>query len=184
MARPRGTISSRGLTPYVPGVSGAEPHASYGPSSAVVVVVVSYTFVFNRLTHHTHRTQLQRTFCEGLHGAPPAEPNTAFYTELDERLRLQHSTLAAVHGHGRALEESLAAQGQGPAGRGGPPDTVALRRAVNSSLVDQMAFLTSAMAQYCLDGTAGRMGACTCPGCDCTCASARRALEAQAARLH
>ncbi len=41
------------------------------------------------------RTQLQRTFCEGLHGAPPAEPNTAFYTELDVSWR--------------------GAQGQGPA---------------------------------------------------------------------
>ncbi|GLC44815.1 hypothetical protein PLESTB_001211000 [Pleodorina starrii] len=140
----------------------------------------SYTYVFSRLTHHTHRTQLQRAFCEGLYGAPPAEPNSAFYTELDERLRRQTSTLTAVRN--KLAAESLAAAGRGGGGGEGQEqgygddeedeegvDTMALRRAVNSSLTRQIEFFTSCMERYC--GTAPRPGPCACcpPGCSCGC---------------
>ncbi|PNW82544.1 hypothetical protein CHLRE_06g283250v5 [Chlamydomonas reinhardtii] len=142
----------------------------------------SYTFVFSRLSHHTHRTQLQRAYCEGLHGAPPAEPNAAFYTELDERLRLQHHTLAAVHD--KSVEESIAAVAAGAAAAGdvsGVPDTVAMRKAVNGSLTDQMAFFTSCMARYCLPAP-GSSSSCSCgAGCGCSCRTAHQALAAAAA---
>ncbi|KAG2447796.1 hypothetical protein HYH02_007253 [Chlamydomonas schloesseri] len=150
----------------------------------------SYTFVFSRLSHHTHRTQLQRAYCEGLHGAPPAEPNTAFYSELDERLRRQHHTLAAVHD--KSLEESMASAGvlaavaaadEASSGGGGSgvPDTVALRKAVNASLNDQLAFFTSCMARYCAPAP-GSSSSCSCgPGCSCSCCTAHQALATVAA---
>ncbi|KAG2430178.1 hypothetical protein HXX76_010277 [Chlamydomonas incerta] len=141
----------------------------------------SYTFVFSRLSHHTHRTQLQRAYCEGLHGAPPAEPNTAFYTELDERLRLQHNTLAAVHD--KSVEESIAVAGALAAADGatGVPDTMAMRKAVNGSLNDQLAFFTSCMARYCAPAP-GSSSCCSCgPGCSCSCRTAHQALAAAAA---
>ncbi|GLI61627.1 hypothetical protein VaNZ11_004046 [Volvox africanus] len=111
----------------------------------------SYTYVFNRLSHHTHRVQLRRTFCDGSYGAPRAEPNSAFYAELDERLRLQTSTLTAVRN--KLVVESLAAaQGQIEA-----IDTVTMRQAVNSSLTRQIEFFTGFLERYC-----GVPSDCTC----------------------
>ncbi|GIL88164.1 hypothetical protein Vretimale_14081 [Volvox reticuliferus] len=126
-----------------------------GSGQPVAFHTHSYTYVFNRLTHHTHRIQLRRTFCEGSYGGPRAEPNSAFYAELDERLRLQASTLTAVRN--KLVVESLAAaQGQMES-----IDTVTMRQAVNSSLTRQMEFFTSCLERYC--GVPSNC-ACTCQG--------------------
>ncbi|KXZ43703.1 hypothetical protein GPECTOR_82g237 [Gonium pectorale] len=96
-----------------------------------------------------------------------------------ERLRLAHTTLAAVRQ--KSVEESLAAAAGAGGGAGAPdaPDTVALRQAVNSSLSSQMSFFTSCMAAYCADQTAGCN--CGCPGCGCVGRSSRQqALRAAA----
>ncbi|PNH04555.1 hypothetical protein TSOC_009280 [Tetrabaena socialis] len=161
--------------------TGGRPLRPSEASRPLALHTQTYTYVFSRLQHHAHRTQLQRTFCEGLHGAPPAEPNAAFYSELDERLRLQHTTLAAVHT--KSVEESLAAAGWQAAEAGGAEavpgsgpvvgaDTVSMRNAVNSSLSQQLEFFTACMAEYC-----GEACACSCPGCECSCRTSQRALR-------
>ncbi|GIL56129.1 hypothetical protein Vafri_11575 [Volvox africanus] len=127
---------------------GARPEDSGKP---VAFHTHSYTYVFNRLTHHTHRVQLRRTFCEGSYGAPRAEPNSAFYAELDERLRLQTSTLTAVRNK-LVIESLAAAQGKIEAF-----DTVTMRQAVNSSLTRQIEFFTSCIERHC-----GVPNDCTC----------------------
>ncbi|GFR50919.1 hypothetical protein Agub_g13238 [Astrephomene gubernaculifera] len=156
---------ARGATPSA-GTS-TPPGKQLRPSQAnrpVALHTHSYTYVFGRLSHHTHRTQIQRAFCEGLHGAPPAEPNSGFYDELDERLRLQHNTLLAVRR--KAGEEALAATRPQSAATA---DTVALRHAVNNSLAQQLEFFTSCMAAYSSDPATATACSCSCPGCGCSC---------------
>ncbi|EFJ40326.1 hypothetical protein VOLCADRAFT_108206 [Volvox carteri f. nagariensis] len=159
-------LMGTGVSPSVDGrpssqVQGVRQGAVAGdPSRPVALHTHTYTYVFNRLTHHTHRVQLRRTFCEGLYGAPRAIPNSAFYTELDERLRLQSSTLMAVRN--KLVVECLAAASNQEDGI----DTVAMRQDVNSSLSRQMEFFTSCMERYC---GPPRICRCNCESCGGIC---------------
>lgn len=58
-----------------------------------------------------HSTRFLRAWCPGLYGAAPAEGNhAAFLTELDERLKNSHNTLAAVQRRSRAVVQQQATE--------------------------------------------------------------------------